>query len=195
MIDERQEIKDALHRLATGQEQASGRALASRISALRRLELMTRPRGSPPPQESDEQADHPVDETGRFAPPLPSWWMLWRSVSSHDYAAGDEREAKAIQRWESLGGRDEWQLAGQPFSRSAWEVDRGPWERARLSTELSGARSNAQTTIPATASPAELIGSMSLSGASASDSSVLSRARTSTDTPRSQPRAHPIAAL
>jgi hypothetical protein len=61
------------------------------------------------PEASQEQADHPVDQFGCFAPAIEAdaaaQWMLWRTVPTHRYEAGSEEEAAALRRWEAAGGR------------------------------------------------------------------------------------------
>lgn len=133
MIEEREQIKRELARVALGQvEGLSGRALASRVTALRTLERVTRDAdNADPPEPIQEHGDYPVDDLGAFCPiPSPAWWALWRSAAGCDYEAGDAREAAAIERWQRSGGAWEWQRRGCPWGRSAWEADPSRWHEA-----------------------------------------------------------------
>ena len=140
MSDERTAILDALRSIALGQEDASGRAMASRVSALRRLELMTRPAGEAPPDRAEEQPrDWPVCDRGLFAPPEPSLWAMWRTIPSHaGWESGDPRERESIERWEAGGGRVEWEHLSRPFSRRRWQSgDHASRARALVAIERS----------------------------------------------------------
>ena len=129
--NERDQIKQALLRIGLGQEDLGGRERASRVSALRRVEMMTRPVEQPDAEPIQTTLDYPVCELGRFCPmPGPAWWSLWRSAAGCDYETGDEREAAAIDRWQRSGGAWEWELRGRPWSRSSWEIDPSPWHEA-----------------------------------------------------------------
>jgi hypothetical protein len=97
MTDERAQIKQALLRIGLGQDDLSGRERASRVSALRRVEMMTRPADRPDAEPIQTTSDYPVDPEGRFDPSAsPDWWPLrlnWR------WTPGSAREAEAIERW------------------------------------------------------------------------------------------------
>jgi hypothetical protein len=126
--DERDQIKDALLRLGLGEEDVGGRERASRVSALRRVEMMTRPAKQLDAEPRQTQLDYPVDADGRFDPSAaPEWWPLrlaWR------WTAGSAREAEAIERWQGSAERMRWELAGKPWARSDWQRDRSAWVRA-----------------------------------------------------------------
>ena len=130
MGDERQRIRRELQRIALGESDLSGRSLASRVTALRTLERIARDEGDSGPQEPpQERLDYPVNPSGKFEPNFedPRWWavdMAWR------WTAGSPREAAAVERWQHSPERARWGAAGRPWSRSAWEVDRSPWESA-----------------------------------------------------------------
>lgn len=130
-VTERQEIKEALRKLALGDEDVSGRVLASRVAALRRLEQITRSDDDGPGEtheERQERLDFPCGPDGKFDPSGSA--ELWQVGLAFRWRAGDAREAQALSRWEQRGGRREWDLAGRPYAHSQWEVDRGPWTQA-----------------------------------------------------------------
>jgi hypothetical protein len=133
-VSDRERIKRELARVALGEVELSGRVLASRVTALRTLERVTRD------EEVHERADrvqecvdYPVDPAGRFdATCDPAWWPLRLNWM---WEAGDEREATAIERWRPSVQRVRWEAAGTPWSRAGWEVDSTPWTRALAELE------------------------------------------------------------
>lgn len=125
--DLRQRIESELTKVALGETPLRGRSLAAQVSALNSIERLTR---EPPDPEPIQTRDHPCDELGRFSPPYPEWWTLWRQRPGFDYEPGSEREAQVIATWEHEGHRADWLLSGRPFSRSEWESDRQLWRKA-----------------------------------------------------------------
>jgi hypothetical protein len=131
-VTDRDRIRREIERVAFGEVELSGRALASRVTALRTLERVTRDKGESEPEPEPGPPDYPVDERGVFDPGLSP--DLWSVRLNFRWEAGSDREREAVERWEQRGGRRDWELIGRPFARSDWEQDRGPWLQVATSS-------------------------------------------------------------
>ena len=128
MNGQRERIEAELERIAFGENDLSGRTLAARVTALRRLEQITRPDDEGSTETTEERLqrlDFPCGPDGRFDPSGSA--ELWAINLAFRWRSGDARELQAIAHWEQRGGRRQWQLEGRPWPRSAWEQDRSPW--------------------------------------------------------------------
>jgi hypothetical protein len=131
-VIDRERMRQEIGRIAFGELELSGRPLASRVTAFRTLEHVTRNDGDgEPPGPGQARLDFPVGPDGRFDPSAdPAWWpvnLTWR------WTARSAREAEAIERWRGSVERHRWEAAGKPWPRSEWEADPTPWMEALAS--------------------------------------------------------------